>query len=87
MITDAILDFIHASLISLAHFLPHSPDVLQLPQVGTFIRNIAEWVAPFDKILPIHETIVFIGSFFIVLSAFLTAWLINRIINLVRGSG
>ena len=87
MITDAILDLIHASLLSLVRILPHSPDVLQLGQVGDFIRNIASWIAPFDKILPIHEAIVFVGSFFVVLSAYFTAWLVNRIINLIRGAG
>jgi len=87
VITSAILDLIHASLLSLVRILPHSPSISELGQVGDFIRNIASWVAPFDTILPIHETITFIASFFVVLSAYFTAWLVNRIINLVRGAG
>ena len=82
MITTAILNLLKSIISTLLNTLPSSPSFLTHD-----LSSLVSRLAPMNAILPIQEVftfLVYLGSLLVV---FLTAWAINRIINLIRGAG
>lgn len=82
MITDAIINLLKGIISGLLNMLPSSPSFLQ-GSISPFVSRLA----PLNSVLPIQEVFTFLLFAFTVTSVFLTTWVVNRIINLIRGAG
>jgi len=82
MITSAILNMLKSIISALLNTLPSSPTFVT-QNLSSFVSRLA----PINAIFPIQEIFTFLVYLGSLLAVFLTAWAINRIINLIRGAG
>lgn len=82
MITSAILNLLKSVISSLLSALPSSPNII----TGS-ISDFVSFIAPFNSIFPIQEILNFFVFFVSVISVFLALWVVNKVINLIRGAG